>query len=463
MDRNIQPAESETLQEFAKLRKLRGLEDVLQSLGQPQTKRAVWSLPIDEILRLERQAAKTRWKPQRSLASYWRIDARAVWPQAHRALEQLNDLHEVDFSYKELAASNPNAAGVAYGDDPLFWKQGYLAGAPVGIDARAAWQLGANGSGVAFADLEMGWYLDHEDLQSPKPVVIGKNFAKGSDHGTSVLGIVLCNDNNLGIVGIAPGVSSVQLVSCYHAAENTAEDVACAIGAAIPLLKAGDVLLLEVQRGASNKPTEVDDLDFDAIRLAVSKDIVVIEPAGNGGLNLDSVSNTKGDRRLNNSPNSDSGAIMVGACRQIVEYNWELGEKEGRHSRLPSSNYGSRVNCYAWGEGIMTTTATYGEPETEDDFASRYSNKFGGTSGASAIIAGAALLLQSLYQSNNGGKRLLNVSDPAENMRAILSAPDTGTKQKIAPTPSSAIDHIGVMPDLKKIISKCGLVKEPKA
>ena len=52
LDRNIQPAEAKTLREFARLRDLRGLEDVLLSLGQPQTKRAVWSLPIDEILRL---------------------------------------------------------------------------------------------------------------------------------------------------------------------------------------------------------------------------------------------------------------------------------------------------------------------------------------------------------------------------------------------------------------------------
>ena len=42
----------------------------------------------------------------------------------------------------------------------------------------------------------------------------------------------------------------------------------------------GDVLLLEVQR--SYLPTEVDDADFDAIRLAVAHGIVVVEAAGNG-------------------------------------------------------------------------------------------------------------------------------------------------------------------------------------
>src|SRR4030095_11390917 len=122
LDKNIVPAEVNTLQEFARLRKLRGLEDMLKRLGQPRTKRAVWSLSISTIQKLERQALKTKWKPVHSLASYWRIDARAVWPHVNRALDLLNDLPEVDFSYKEMAASDP--AGVAPGDDTLFKEQG---------------------------------------------------------------------------------------------------------------------------------------------------------------------------------------------------------------------------------------------------------------------------------------------------------------------------------------------------
>src|SRR5262249_7555067 len=110
-------------------------------------------------------------------------------------------------------------------------------------------------------------------------------------------------------------------------------------------------------------------------------------------------------------------------------------------------------------EGIMTTTATYGKSviPTEDPFASRYAGLFGNTSGASAIIAGAAILLQSRYEAKTG-KRLTNVTNPLQNMRAVLSAPDTATKQRLVSIPKVApTDPIGVMPDMSKIIIKLGL------
>jgi len=180
----------------------------------------------------------------------------------------------------------------------------------------------------------------------------------------------------------------------------------------------------------------------------------VIEAAGNGNLNLDSIMTVGGARSLNiKSPKyQDSGAIMVGACGSRVV---EIREGIRGHRRYQHSNYGSRVNCYAWGEEIVTTSTTYGEPGTG---FSRYTYgnntpKFGGTSGASAIIAGAALLLQSLYQIKKMARLLPNVTDPSQNMRAVLSDVETGTGQKLNFHP----DPIGVMPDLKSIINRLGL------
>jgi len=226
-------------------------------------------------------------------------------------------------------------------------------------------------------------------------------------------------------------------------------DVAKAIGEAITLLQPGDVLLLEVQKGSPPKPTEVEDLDFEAIRLAVSQGIIVIEAAGNGNLNLDTIGAKSGTRNLNTSDArffKDSGAIMVGACNQEVL-------RGGLHSRYPKSNYGSRIDCYAWGEGIAAATNGASRGSSRSD---KYARLFGGTSSASAIIAGAALLLQSLYEARKGERLLPNVDDPMKNIRAILSEPTTGALQRLNSPP----DPIGVMPDLKRIISKLGLAED---
>jgi serine protease len=447
---SIEPAEVDTLQEYACLRGLEELAEILKRLGQPATKRAIWSLSVEMILKLERQVADSKWKPPHSLASYWRLDARGFWRDADLALKQLNNLKAVGFAYKELATCDP--AIVNPDDDDLFEMQGYLKPAPVGIDANSVWQRNAKGEGVALIDLENGWYPFHEDLAPAPPIIFGDNYTPGADHGTSVLGIAIGRDNDRGIVGVAPGVSSVRLVSRYHEKETSGSEVACAIGLAISLLQPGDVLLLEVQRDF--KPTEIDNMDFTAISVAVAHGIIVIEAAGNGNLNLDHVVSQDGARSLNTkSPRyKDSGAIVVGACRSR---SVEIKNGIRGHRRHGRSNYGSRVNCYAWGEDIVTASTTYGEP---NNGLSRYTYgnnvpKFGGTSGASAIIAGAALLLQSLYEAKKNARLLPNVTGPSQNMRAVLSDTETGTGQQL----NYESDPIGVMPDLKSIIKKLGL------
>jgi hypothetical protein len=66
---------------------------------------------------------------------------------------------------------------------------------------------------------------------------------------------------------------------------------------------------------------------------------------------------------------------------------------------------------------------------------------FGGTSGATAIVAGAALLVQSW-----AAKHLGNVLDTS-TLRALFSDPSLSTQSKMP-----IHDRIGVMPDLKRII-----------
>jgi serine protease len=71
----------------------------------------------------------------------------------------------------------------------------------------------------------------------------------------------------------------------------------------------------------------------------------------------------------------------------------------------------------------------------------RYTGSFGGTSGSAAIVAGAALILQSVRVARLGSRFT------PDQVRAILGDPANGTWSS-----NPAADRIGVMPDLRKIL-----------
>jgi len=266
-------------------------------------------------------------------------------------------------------------------DDPRSSNQGYLDAAPHGIDARWAWGT-TDGFGVGFVDLERGWTLNHEDLSGAAISLISGLNADYHGHGTAVLGEVAGVDNALGGVGIAPRASA-RVVSQWRSASNynTAEAIASAVAA----MHAGDVLLIEAQTPHPNAsgfvPVEVEDAVFDAIRAAVDDGIVVVEAGANGAVDLDAFTDSAGRRIFDRSSPDfrDSGAILVGAASSTAP-----------HTRLSFSNFGSRVDCHAWGQGIDTCGDGWMGTST-----TAYTTGFGGTSGASPIVTGAALLLQS--------------------------------------------------------------------
>ena len=53
--------------------------------------------------------------------------------------------------------------------------------------------------------MEYGWLLNHEDLLHQNiELMSGRNIDQHVGHGTSVLGIVSSEDNEVGNIGIAP-------------------------------------------------------------------------------------------------------------------------------------------------------------------------------------------------------------------------------------------------------------------
>ncbi|QWH32120.1 hypothetical protein EXW51_30385 (plasmid) [Bacillus mycoides] len=320
-------------------------------------------------------------------------------------------------------------------DDPRFKNQGYLEAAPKGINASHAWSIkGGDGKGTTFVDMEYGWLLNHEDLVNKNiKLMSGQNISQHRAHGTSVLGIVSSEDNQIGNIGIAPR-ANVKVISQIR--DNGIYNTADAILSAVHNLQAGDILLLEAQAsydgyGDKYLPVEVHPDIFDAIRVGTDKGIIIIEAGANGSNDLDNFKDRNGKKILNrNSPDfKDSGAIMVGAGSSTVP-----------HKRLWFSNYGSRLDVYGWGENVDTTSANPSQNTTN-----LYTSTFSGTSSASPIIAGAATSIQGVAKEHRGSPYT-----PAE-LRNILSNPNTGTKPQ-----DPWNDRIGVLPDLKSILDNLG-------
>ncbi len=308
--------------------------------------------------------------------------------------------------------------------------QGYLGPAPHGIDAPAAWLLGHRGAGVWFADIEGGWNAKHEDLPGDRITHAGGRPYTDPGwraHGTAVLGEVVAKDNGKGVVGIAPDVERVFTSSIGGTS------VANAIDVAARKLRAGDVLLIELQTTGPRRryiPVEWYDDVYTAIVAATKRGVVVVEAAGNGAENLDlDVYRKKFDREKR-----DSGAIMVGAG----------GPPRGGfrdRERLDFSNYGGRVDVQGWGR--MVATLDYGDLQDcsgDTDYRDRhYTKLFAGTSSASPIVAGAAVILEGIARED-GGKPIA-----PRVLRELLRR--TGTPQA-----GNTREHIGPRPDLARAI-----------
>ena len=438
-----------------------------------------------DVLELERRATHSPFPPVHRLVSYYILDPRAGLgltqaEQLFHRLLQLSASDGVDRVYREPELRDP-AWAVDPTDDEYAPDQGYVKGGTSGPDKykglnvnnAAIWGK-YDGNQIGFVDLERGWNLNHEDLPAAAfpgfntNVYTPSNPATGN-HGTAVLGVVLGLDNDKGIVGIAPGAKLRRVVSRVKSATDEWDLVNAILAALAPgVMTPGDVLLLEVETVRGNPiqgyPVEIVDLWFDAIRLAVGNGIVVVEAAGNGASdlagndvvrNLDDLEADWPDapawRSLKRtSPKFlDSGAIMVSACTSEVEN--VPGVLQGVHRRLSYATFGSRIDCYAWGENVYSAGYGWIPPDADPSLPNTwYTDSFNGTSAASAIIAGAALLVQDMHLSTRGWRLA-----PAQ-VRALLSDKVSGVKilNDVGST------SIGVMPDLVALAGKLGAVPD---
>lgn len=291
----------------------------------------------------------------------------------------------------------------------------YLNPAREGIDATfARTQTGGIGSlDINLVDIEQGWQQNEPGLP-PSTLVSGCNkFQPG--HGAAVLGILAGTGNGI-VQDITISLASQWMKQKGHEYRGCIVcSVAKALENAIDHLElignVGDIILIEAQTDRS-LPFEVELAVLDLIQLATSLHINVVEAAGNGNSNIDSFLAKDG----NGNP-IDSGAIIVGAAFSDLD-----------HKRTSVSNYGTFVRFYSWGENI-----------TSQGIGS--SGGFGGTSGASAIVAGAVVAVQSSAIAVHG-----NRYKPTQLRNSILVEGAT--------LPNGSDHPIGVMPNLAGILAK---------
>ena len=397
----------------------------------------------------EKASSTTTFAAMVSLNAFYRVPMHDRREHIEPLIRHLKGYGGIRHAYAEFATA-PSSVKVT--NDPLAANEAYIEAAPKGVGASLVWNArpGADGKETSLVDVELGWSVKHKELAHLG--LTGVHFgdmvpATNSEgqfainHGTSVLGVIAAADDAAGGIGMAPNVKSVRLHSCYDKSTNTANHVAKAIVTAVAKSEPGTVILIEVQRGPC-LPTEVDDMDFHAIRMAVAHGMIVVEAAGNGGADLGTVGPPYGFLDPG-SPNwrGDSGAIIVAAAG-LTYPGWDP---------LTDTNYGARVDLFADGLGVATSGCTVDDvTNTVADFASinhRRRKDFSRTSAAAAIVAGAALIAQ--------GIALASGSKPLSSLDVRDWLKRSGAKTKIAP---GVTVPFGVMPDLTRL----GRVPKPK-
>ena len=297
---------------------------------------------------------------------------------------------------------------------------------------------GAAGAGVTIADVEYDWRPSHEELVArtlpaavAPPGGLDPSF-HATEHGTAVLAVLGAADDGRGVSGLAP---AAELRPLSPFSVTGAYELQAAIAVTAAGLQPGDVLLVEQQilvdldpapavERLVLAPVEADAFARDVVAAAAAAGIVVVEPAGNEGVDLASLGRPW--LAIAAGEAGHSGALMVGAGGSGLSLSGDLGT-------AARSNHGRRVDVQGYGEGVVT--AGYGEGwSPAGDRA--YTACFDGTSSAAATVAGAVAVLQGVLEA--AGRAPLTPAIVRERLVATGLPQPVGETRFIGPRPQVA-------------------------
>ena len=188
-------------------------------------------------------------------------------------------------------------------------------------------------------------------------------------HGTHVAGIIAAErGNGIGMDGVAQNVE-IMVVRAVPDGDEYDKDVALAIRYAVD--NGAKVINTSFGKGYSQNPEWV----WDAIKYAGKKDVLIVNAAGNDGVDLDITTSYPNDQNGTGAEMSDN-FITIGA----------LNYKYGEEMVATFSNYGATsVDLFSPGVKIWSTI-----PLDTYEYLQ-------GTSMASPNVAGVAAMIRSYY------------------------------------------------------------------
>jgi subtilisin family serine protease len=209
-----------------------------------------------------------------------------------------------------------------------------------------------------------------DDQNNSKERFYGNNDIKGPDalHGSHVAGIIGADrTNNIGIKGVADNVIIIGVRNTPNGDERD-KDVANAIRYAAD--NGAKVLNMSFGKSYSWDKAIVDE----AVKYAISKDVLLVQAAGNDNSNIDLEANFPSRKYLDGSV--ASSYIVVGAS----------GPKDDETLKASFSNYG-KTSVDVFAPGVRINSTVPGNKYVDED----------GTSMAAPVVTGLAALIRSYY------------------------------------------------------------------
>jgi subtilisin family serine protease/subtilisin-like proprotein convertase family protein len=304
----------------------------------------------------------------------------------------------------------------------LFNQGGANLAAGSHISAEAAWDITRGARSVVIAVSDDGFDLNHPDLQGVGKLVAPLDLqekdavplpTKQSDnHGTSVAGLAIGEENATGIVGVAPSCAFLPLRTTGFIDDVAIEQL---FGEAVR--RGADVIVCSWSPASNYFPLtlrQTNALTRAATIGRNGKGCVIVFSAGNANRPLSgTINETQWPQNVLSGPTRWLSGFAIHPDVIAVSASTSLGTKAaysnwGQHIAVaaPSNNAppsvalpqvgsvqtGPPLRQYLPGLGMVTSDRIQGAGYSSDD----YTNTFGGTSSSCPVVAGAVGLMLSV-------------------------------------------------------------------